>query len=431
MKSRAGRMIRGGLVAVWAGAACAGTIEERLAALEAQMEQQTSAREEQLLERIDELERQVRLLSRDEVQETAAVPRNPEVSPEWVQRIHSLEDQVSSLTDAQENNPLKDIGLGGYGELHYNGLRGSGGAPNKREVDFHRFVLMVSKSFNERTRFFSELEVEHVMAGAKEKGYVALEQAYIDFDLDDRHTARAGLFLIPVGLLNRTHEPSTFYGVERNPVENQILPTTWFEAGAGMHGQLSDTMNYEAYVHSGLKTSAADAYSVRAGRQKVAYANASDPAATVALSWNVPGITIGGSAQYQLDITQGTEPDPVDAWLGEVHLDAQRGPWGLRMLYAEWYLDGKGPDAAGSDRQFGWYVEPSYRFSDRFGVFTRYNQWDTRAGSGASKSRKEQLDAGVNWWPHEQVVIKADYQWQFNKDGRNQNGVNLGLGYDF
>jgi len=29
------------------------------------------------------------------------------------------------------------------------------------------------------------------------------------------------------------------------------------------------------------------------------------------------------------------------------------------------------------------------------------------------------------------VVVKADYQWQDRKDGRNQNGFNLGLGYVF
>src|SRR5438874_6846832 len=30
---------------------------------------------------------------------------------------------------------------------------------------------------------------------------------------------RAGLFLMPVGLLNETHEPTAYYGVERNFVE--------------------------------------------------------------------------------------------------------------------------------------------------------------------------------------------------------------------
>jgi predicted porin len=262
-----------------------------------------------------------------------------------------------------------------------------------------------------------------------------LEQAYIDYDLNDRHTARAGLFLLPVGLLNQTHEPTRFYGVERNPVEKNILPTTWWEAGAGLHGQLSDTFNYAAYVHSGLETSSDDKYSVRKGRNKVAKAEASDPAGTVALSWNVPGVTIGGSLNYQLDATQGSETnfsdEAVSAWMGEGHIDLKQGKWGLRALYAQWNMDGEGPKSFGADRQFGWYVEPSYQLTDTVGFFARYNQWNNQAGDSASQSGKEQVDVGVNWYPHEQVVLKADYQWQSNDDGKDQNGINLGLGYDF
>ena len=50
-------------------------------------------------------------------------------------------------------------------------------------------------------------------------GYVELEQAYVEYDLTGSTSISAGLFLIPIGLLNQTHEPDTFYGVERNDVE--------------------------------------------------------------------------------------------------------------------------------------------------------------------------------------------------------------------
>ena len=46
-------------------------------------------------------------------------------------------------------------------------------------------------------------------------------------------------------------------------------------------------------------------------------------------------------------------------------------------------------------------------------------------------SKKKQVDAGVNWWPHPDVVVKADYQKQDNDDGKNQDGFNLGVGYMF
>lgn len=328
---------------------------------------------------------------------------------------------------------LGEVRLGGYGELHYNNLSGKGGAPDLEEVDFHRFVLFFGYDFSDRIRFQSEVEIEHVIAGngADKPGYVVLEQAFLEFDLNDSHMVRAGIFLVPVGLLNTTHEPPRFYGVERSPVENQILPTTWFEGGVGLVGALGAGWHYEAYLHAGLNTSTGSTYAVRNGRQRVAHADASDPAATLALNWRAAGLTLGGAVHYQSDITQGRDPDAGEAWLGEVHADLRRGPLGLRALYAEWSLDGDGPKSVDADRQYGWYVEPSLRATDSVGLFARYNEWDNRAGSNATESRKRQWNTGMNWWPHEQVVVKADYQWQDNENGKDQNGFNLGIGYEF
>ena len=42
---------------------------------------------------------------------------------------------------------------------------------------------------------------------------------------------RAGLFLIPSGILNTAHEPTQYFGVTRNFVETSIIPTTWREGG--------------------------------------------------------------------------------------------------------------------------------------------------------------------------------------------------------
>jgi len=309
------------------------------------------------------------------------------------ERLEILERRLDALTSSsQETEMMKQVQLGGYGELHYNNLSGTGGASDKKELDFHRFVLFAGYDFNERVRFNSELELEHALAGDGKTGEVELEQAYVDFDVTEDHTARAGLFLVPVGLINPTHEPPRFYGTERNPVEKNIIPTTWWEGGFGLHGQLGAGWQYEAALHSGLNTSTGSTYAVRSGRQKVAEANASDPAGTLAISWNIPGVSVGGALQYQSDITQGNDATAGSAWLGELHAVVQRGPFGLRALYAEWDLDGHGPESMGADRQ---------------------------------------IDTGVNWWPHEQVVFKADYQWQDSENGKEHNGGNLGVGYEF
>lgn len=345
-------------------------------------------------------------------------------------RLTRLEQQVGN-SDQHMAEFDDEVHIGGYGELHYNNLSGQGGASDKDEIDFHRFVIYFGHDFSDRIRFSSEVELEHALSGGDAPGEVELEQAFIDFDLSDSHTARGGLFLLPLGLINPTHEPTRFYGVERNPIENRIIPTTWWEAGVGLHGVLGESWNYAAYLHSGLNTSSNSSYAVRSGRQKVANADASDLAGTVALNWWLPGLTVGGALVYESDMTQGSDPSAGKGLLGEVHAELSKGPLALRALYAEWMLDGTGPESVGADRQYGWYVEPSYRPIKQVGVFARYSEWDNQAGDANTDTGKRQFDVGVNWWPHEQVVVKTDYQWQDNENGKEQNGLNLGIGYDF
>ncbi|MEK9765788.1 MAG: porin, partial [Thalassolituus sp.] len=145
-------------------------------------------------------------------------------------QIDELRMQVNALADALDQQASASAGngvyLGGYGEMHLNLNQGS-----DNEIDFHRYVLFVGKEFNDKVRFFSELELEHSLAGDGKPGEVELEQAYVEVDVADNTQVKTGLFLLPVGILNETHEPETFYGVERNNVEKRIIPTTWWEGG--------------------------------------------------------------------------------------------------------------------------------------------------------------------------------------------------------
>ncbi len=388
-----------------AGAQAATSVEERLKAMEMRLNA-LETENQALKSQLKSTEQKVEATS-VQVEKVASTP--PSTKASWADKTR----------------------LGGYGELHYNKLDGEGGAPNKSETDFHRFVLFLGHDFNSRTRFFSELEVEHALAGEGKKGEVELEQAYVEFDLNDKHRAKAGVFLIPVGILNETHEPPTFYGVERNPVEGAIIPSTWWAGGAALSGQLGGGFSYDVALHEGLGTTAAKGYRPRDGRQKTSEARATDLAATARVKWTgIPGVELAASIHHQSDITQGLDATAGSANLYELHGIVNKGPFGLKALYAQWDLDGRGPAAIGADKQYGWYIEPSFKLSEKWGVFARYNLWDNLAGDTIG-SKKKQIDAGVNFWPHPDVVLKADYQHQDNDDGRNQNGFNLGVGYQF
>lgn len=349
---------------------------------------------------------------------TAATDQNDAKIKQLEEQINLLADQIESSTSGSSSTTV-----GGYGELHYNNL------DSKTEMDFHRFVIFIGHEFTNKIRFHSEFELEHAIAGEGKAGEVELEQAYIEFDISKNSQAKAGVFLIPVGIINETHEPDTFYGVERNPVEKNIIPATWWEAGAMYSAHSTGGISYDVAVHSGLKTSSADSYAPRKGRQKVAKAQADDLALTGRVKWTgINGLEIGAAAQHQSDITQGNDATAGAANLIEAHLRWANNGVTLTALTSQWSLDGTGPQSIGADKQTGTYFEASYKLSSKVGVFARYNQWDNKAGS-ATDTGKTQTDVGLNYWPHEKVVVKLDVMEQ--GDTASDKGFNIGLGYSF
>ena len=374
-----------------------------------------------------------------------AAPSNEEI----MQMMQELKQEIADLK--QENTELKgDVEdvytateegmkaqvklankttIGGYGELHHNRLEGHGGASDTDKMDFHRFVLFINHQYSDNLRLITELELEHSLAGESFPGEVELEQAYVEYDFNNKVSASIGLFLIPVGILNETHEPDTFYGVERNPVEKNIIPTTWWAGGVMGSFQLADGLQLRVAAHEPLLATAT--FKPRDGRQKTANAKAEDYAYTANLRYTaIPGVTLGGSVNYQADFSQGGTLAAEDGTLIEGHAIIEMGKFGLRALYADWDFTGAGPEALGRDSQVGGYIEPSYKVSDKFGVFARYSSYDNEDGNSTA-SRHTQSDVGFNYYLDPQVVLKADYQSQSNDNDSEQKGFNVGMGYSF
>ena len=331
-----------------------------------------------------------------------------------------MEDATEAMVEAQSTSSgtwADKTSVGGYGELHYNSVEGDD------EIDFHRFVLYFGHEFTDDIRFFSEVELEHALAGEGKEGEVELEQAWIELDITDNHRFRAGLDIVPVGIVNYTHEPNTFYGVERPQVESRVIPSTWWEAGFGFNGEIAPGWNYDLVFHSGLETIT----SIRSGRQKVSEANADHPAGTARLRYTgIPGLEIGGSVQYQSDITADLRSGSSSATLVEGHVDWKHSSgFGFRGLYAHWDIEDI-LATAGDDEQHGFYLEPAYRFPISFykgeaGVFARYSEWEL-----SDTSDNDRFEFGMNYWPHPQVAFKVDWF-----DENADQGFNLGLGYEF
>lgn len=361
-------------------------------------------------------------------------------------QIEDLEADDRSQTFASNYSRTN---IGGYGELHYNNIK-----DGDDEIDFHRFVLFISHDFNENLRFFSEFELEHSIAGEGKNGEIELEQAYIEYDINDSLQAKGGLFLVPVGIINETHEPPAFYGVERNNVEKNIIPATWWEAGAAINGYNENGLSWDFAVHSGLNinidgdgTAAADASctavglatgngcstTIRGGRQKVSEANANDPATTARVRYTgVNGLNIAATVQYQSDVAQGDDPaGDASAVLIQAHAIYQVGNTTLTGLYAAWDIDSATFEAAGANEQTGYYLEAAQKVSETVGLFARFEEWDNKAGDTAESADNQQT-IGINYWPHENVVLKADIFIQEDlATNVEKEGFNLGIGYQF
>lgn len=368
------------------------------------------------------------------VSASGVLASTPTVDEMW-EIIQQQQETIDSMSAAPASSSATH--LGGYGELHLNHLSNEkAGGSDKDSADLHRLVLFVGHQFSDSVRFYSEIEWEHSIAGEGKVGETEIEQAYIEFDVTPEYTAKAGVFLVPVGLINETHEPDTFYGVERNSVEKNVVPATWWEGGVSLNSELAPGLSADVAVHTGLFIDVgAGKYKVRDGRQKVGKAKADAYAYTGRLVYRgIPGLELGGTLQLQSDVAQDTYNGTMPATLIELHANYQKGPLGLKALYASWDIDQaieSASGSAGSSEQTGYLFEGSWKFMPEVGAFVRYSVWDNQAAS-SNDSEYQQTDIGLNYWPHQNVVVKVDYQTQDVPTGKDEyNGFNLGIGWSF
>ncbi len=379
------------------------------------------------------------------------------------QEIEALKDQLAKSDTGNKAKGIQSIAdnttVGGYGELHYNNFKGdvpAGTTREKDQIDFHRLVLFVGHRFNDWISFKSELELEH--SNTENEGAVELEQAYLDFNFSQRINAKAGVFLMPVGFLNETHEPPTFYGVERNNIETRILPSTWWEAGVSVYGEIAPGWKYQTGFTSNLSAANFEKFAtkgVREARRNVSEAPAENIAFHARVDYSgMPGLTVGGSVVTGKTGQDNPDLNGADArlTLWDLHARYNVDRLDLRALYAQGHLSDAAEvnSAFGFDtakRFYGWYAEAAYHVwkngDHDLAPFIRYEKWDTQADLPGNATRYTESSnnvwtVGANYWPHPQVVLKADVQKFDKPDGttgkETSNGdkrINLGLGYMF
>ncbi len=355
----------------------------------------------------------------------------------------------------------KGVSIGGYGEVLYQGFASSrqDGQPSglTNTIDLARAVFYFGYKFDDHFVFNSEVEYEHAVAASDKEGEVEIEFAYVDWLSPSKaFRARAGLILVPMGLLNELHEPPTFLGARRNDVETLILPTTWRELGLGGYGE-AGPFAYRLYLLNGLDSEGYSAEGIREGRQEGSLAKAEDLALTGRLDFVGVNGLLAGASFFTGCSGQGRATASGDAPCGrttvwDVHADFRWRGLSLRALVAGSTiseaaalseLNGLSGDEGIGSRQRGWYAEAGFdvltlvpRTRLSLTPFVRYEEWDTQAAVPDGYARNPENDAsqwtaGVVFKPIPQVVVKLDGQWRRNAARTGVNQLNVALGYEF
>lgn len=357
--------------------------------------------------------------------------------------------------------------IGGYGEVHYNQplerfIRNTG------KLDVHRMVVLFGYRFNERTQFVTEIEFEHVSE-------VYIEQAFLQFKITDYLNFRGGLLLIPMGIINEYHEPTTFNGVERPFIDTKIAPTTWREIGIGFTGNIIPlSIRYQVYLVNGFNGYDGKAHlngknGLRGGRQKGKESYISSPNITVKVEYyGLKGLNLGVSGYFgntQSTLYHGIDRDDQQAiasadssivGISMLGIDARyklgalqlRGQYYLTSIsntekYNQFTLSIEGPNDLGSSMN-GYYIEAGYNVFSFFNSlkmelipFVRYESYDThkKVEDGISQNpafNNLVITSGLSWKLAPGAVIKADFQFIKPENSNTFSKIfNAGIGVMF
>ena len=423
---------------------------------------------------------------------------------ELKRQVKALQEQVETLKEGPKADPEteallserffkgKGLTIGFYGEAKYR-VPESGG----HSFDPHRFVLAPTYQINDWLIFNSEFELEHGgvdEAGANRRsrfgGELELEQMYVDMLLNEHFNIRSlGIDLVPVGRINKYHEPTVFYSTERPELYREIVPTTWMEPSFGFFGKIVEGLSYQVMISAGLEdfdpgsttgtpagpTSGINATGgFRDARPALRPSDVNTLAYTGRINYRgVPGLDASTSA-YVTQV-EGIGGDSLVAlWDIEALYRVPRTGLELRADLAYWHIEdpehlvanqNNNPTSAPGGaailnddvggRMYGWYVEAAYHFwpeAWRDGrardmdlvPFVRYSQIHTQSDllPGAARrtdgtANRDFITAGLAYFLNANFVVKADYR--HNLDGTaasalsaaSQDYFQLGAGVSF
>jgi hypothetical protein len=368
-------------------------------------------------------------------------------------------NSAQTLIESKDGNLL----MAAYGEVHYNQPIALN-TQNNGSLDVHRQVLLFGYKFNSKTSFITEIEIEHI----KE---VYLEQAFLNHQIKPAINLQAGLLLIPMGIVNEYHEPTTFNGVERPVIDNVLVPSTWREIGAGFAGNMPSVgLRYQLYAVNGPlgysdEGNLNGSKPIRGARQKGAQVTMSHPDFSGKLTYyGIKGLDVGlaayiGSTESSLlnnlhndSLNQVTIADSSSVGVQMTGIDFRyqlknfqtRGQLILLNLNNTQQYNAFTDTDLGSTAM-GYYLETSYNIAGLLKrkkkqapitPFVRYSNINTHFnvedGQEVNpKYNRTILTYGLSYFLAQSFVLKADFQQTVDGSDNKVSTFNAGIGYWF
>ena len=364
--------------------------------------------------------------------------------------------------------------ISGYGSASYQ--RNFNEEQSTANLD--RIVMFIGHKFNSKISVFTEMEVEDAkVAGGSNGGEIAIEQAYLKFNLNPKQYIAVGLIIPRIGLLNENHLPVNFNGVERPMVEQLIIPATWREIGIALYGSARRfPLNYSIALMNGLNSAGfTHGNGIREGRAEGQNATANNLALTGSLQYNYKyfkfqvsgyvGGTVGLNKRDANFLNLDNGMFGTTLYLGEANVQYNKNAFSARALFANISY----PDAAKinvayakniATNMYGGYVELGYDWlykkqqQPNLTSFIRYELIDLNSSIPTPPKaiydgtlKQQHVIIGLSYLPIPNVVVKADVRLlntgNQNPDlvinpapnaipfNPNNTFLNLGIGYSF
>lgn len=318
------------------------------------------------------------------------------------------------------------LSIGGYGEMYYS--RQSGDSASTETLDVYRFVPYIGYKFTDNIILNTEIEFEH--GGVDHNGNggeVILEFMYLDFLVNKNYSFRVGHMLMPMGLINEKHEPTLFTTVQRPDTSKYLLPSTWHESGLMMYGDIIDDLEYKVAVVTSLDASQTDSTKWVRNARGGSYKRSGDVDSGIVARLDYTGINgllIGTSVYTDKNFD-----------IADIHLDYKNSRARIYGTYANTKRSQGSLAITNAQQGNGGYINLSYDVlaSDvSLPVFIQYEDYNMgdKNFDGTSGDATTITTLGMNYFPHEQVVLKFDYAMKEKADVKD-NITSLSMGFIF